>query len=384
MKCPNCGRDNEEGGKFCKYCGCPLNAEYPPPYYSINMNPPESEKKRKFKARLRAVLVSVLFVFLLFGCQSCVTSGYTFSLMSGMSVKDFASSESVAALYEEILAKVTDKTTMILFIANLLTVFIVCLLFRMRGKNPRSEVSAYAVNPLRVPTFALFGIAMNVFISITISLIPFSESVVDSFNSTYAGIENVSSASELIFSVLSVAIVTGITEELIFRGISMKRLVPAFGKVPSVIITALIFGLAHGTPIAIGYAFLIGLLFGYMYVSYGSIVPSVVCHIFFNMTSFLLPYVPDYSLIFLYIISAALIILLSYRMFVRHPVFSDIVYDRDNIIKPINEHEREIISTLKSKQMSGDIDSEEMLTLMEDWEKNRREEKENKRKSNKK
>ena len=93
---------------------------------------------------------------------------------------------------------------------------------------------------------------------------------------------------------------------------------------------------------------------------------------------------PDYSLIFLYIISAALIILLSYRMFVRHPVFSDIVYDRDNVIKPINEHERKIISTLKSKQMSGDIDSEEMLTLMEDWEKNRREEKENKRKSNKK
>ena len=138
MKCPNCGRDNEDGGKFCKYCGCPLNAEYPPPYYSINMNPPESEKKRKFKARLRAVLVSVLFVFLLFGCQSCVTSGYTFSLMSGMSAKDFASSESVAALYEEILAKVTDKTTMILFIANLLTVFIVCLLFRMRRKKKSS------------------------------------------------------------------------------------------------------------------------------------------------------------------------------------------------------------------------------------------------------
>ena len=86
MKCPNCGRDNEDNGKFCKYCGCPLNAEYPPPYYNINMNPPESEKKQKFKARLRAVLVSVLFVFLLFGCQSCVTSGYTFSLMSGMSV----------------------------------------------------------------------------------------------------------------------------------------------------------------------------------------------------------------------------------------------------------------------------------------------------------
>ena len=61
MKCPNCGRDNEDGGKFCKYCGCPLNAEYPPPYYSINMNPPESEKKRKFKARLRARRFAVRF-----------------------------------------------------------------------------------------------------------------------------------------------------------------------------------------------------------------------------------------------------------------------------------------------------------------------------------
>lgn len=382
MKCPNCGREITENDKFCKYCGCYLSSAEQVPTYKIDMNPPPVQKSR-FRDGFRAILFCFMLVFVLFGCQSCVTSGYTVSLMSS-SFASLTSPESMEKLMEDTLNAVLDNTTMILFISNLLTVFILCVIFRMRGRDPRAEVSAYTVNPFRIPTFALYGLVLNVFVSITLSYLPLSDSLIEQFNASYESISTFSTPLELAFTILSVAVVTGIAEELVFRGAAMKRLIPVFGKGVSVVITALIFGMSHGTPIAMGYAFIIGLLFGYMYVSYGSIVPSLVCHIFFNLTSYILPYAPDYTIIFIYIISASLLILLSYRIFVRRPVFSDVVYDRDERIPQINEREKEIVTTLRTMQRTGEMDSDDMLELMEAWEENRNSAKNKKEKSNKK
>lgn len=372
MKCPNCGRENEHDEKLCKYCGTPLDESYTPPSYSVNMSPPPSERRRnKTRDGIRAIMFCLLLVMLLFGCQSCVVTGYTMSIMTSSPVYNVSSAEAVEQILTDIINATLENTTMILFIANLMTVLVVCMLFRLRRKEPRSEVSAYAVNPFRIPTFALFGASLNVFISITLSYLPIPDSLLEDFNSSYSGLSAFSSPAELIFSILSVAVVTGVAEEIVFRGAAMKRLIPVFGKTASVFITAAIFGLAHSTPIAIAYAFLVGILFGFMYISYGSVVPSLVCHIFFNMMSYIIPYAPEYTIIFIYIIASALLILLAYRIFVRHPIFADVVYDRDELITPINERERNIVSALRTKQKTGELDSDDMLELMEAWEENR-------------
>lgn len=367
MKCPNCGRDNDDGAKFCKYCGCTLSESYPPPYYNVNMNPPEPQKKSKFAAGLRAIVMSLVFVGLLFGCQSCVTSGYVVSLTRSITMQDLSSEEAITALYESIYAKVAENTTLIIFIANLLTVLITCLVFRLRRRNPRIEVSCYKINNRRIPSFVLFGFALNLFISLTISIIPFPESWVTDFNNAYSDISTFTDMTELAFSLISIALVTGITEEIVFRGVSMKLLLPVFGKIPSVIITALIFGLAHGTPIAMCYSFVVGLVFGIMYTVYGSVVPSMVCHISFNMASYLVASVPNSNGAFaaLYVIAAAMLILFTYRIFIHYPTFTDVFYDCDDRIEPINEREREIVSELKDIQKR--IDSDDVENIVDDW-----------------
>ncbi len=332
------------------------------------MNPPEKPKKSRFAVGLRAVLISLVFVFLLFGCQSCVTTGYAFSLTSSITYQDISSEEALTAFYNELYAMVADKTELILFISNLLTVLITCLFFRLRGKNPRTEVSCYKVNVLRTPSFVLFGCALNFFVSLTISIVPFPDTWIENFNSAYAEISVFSNPLDLIFTLLSVGLVTGITEEIVFRGVSLKLLVPALGKIPSVIITALIFGLAHGTPIAMCYSFVIGLIFGALDIAYGSVIPSIICHVFFNLSSYILSSVPESSGMFgaLYVISAALLILLTYRIFIRHPVFSDVVADSDNRIEPINEREKEIVASLK--ELQNRLDSDDVENIVDDWE----------------
>ena len=84
-----------------------------------------------------------------------------------------------------------------------------------------------------------------------------------------------------IVNLVFVAIITPVMEELIFRKIICDRLLP-LGEGYAVVISALIFGLAHGNFFQFFYAFLIGLLFSYIYVKTGRIRYSVSYHILIN------------------------------------------------------------------------------------------------------
>lgn len=91
------------------------------------------------------------------------------------------------------------------------------------------------------------------------------------------------SMSHNIFGVLSIAIVVPILEELLFRGaIEGHLLRKGWSPKWAISVSALIFGLIHGNPAQIPFAFLIGLLFGWLYYRTGSLVPGIVGHIINN------------------------------------------------------------------------------------------------------
>lgn len=71
-----------------------------------------------------------------------------------------------------------------------------------------------------------------------------------------------------------------ISEELLFRGVLLRLLRPR-GKQAAIVISAIAFGLFHGNLIQIPFAFLVGLVLGYVTVEY-SIVWAMVLHIFNN------------------------------------------------------------------------------------------------------
>ena len=122
------------------------------------------------------------------------------------------------------------------------------------------------------------------------------------------------SAAESILYVLSMLCV-GFLEEIIFRGLVLSRLKRGLGRVAAIIVSALIFGWLHGVPLAVAYATVLGLVFGLLTERHKSILPTVVCHIFFNATSFFLVTEDAFLLLSLYFLSIVVLFVGSYILF---------------------------------------------------------------------
>ena len=81
---------------------------------------------------------------------------------------------------------------------------------------------------------------------------------------------------------LTMAVLGPLAEELTFRGVIQTRLERAMPPWLALVLQAAIFGLVHGTPIQMVYAFLMGLAFGFLRRCTGSILPGFAAHAAFN------------------------------------------------------------------------------------------------------
>ena len=79
---------------------------------------------------------------------------------------------------------------------------------------------------------------------------------------------------------LYVAIFAPIFEEVLFRGLILRNLLP-YGKKFAIVCSAFLFGIFHGNLVQSPYAFIVGLVLGYAAVEYG-LVWAVVLHVFNN------------------------------------------------------------------------------------------------------
>lgn len=73
-------------------------------------------------------------------------------------------------------------------------------------------------------------------------------------------------------------LVAPVTEELLFRGLILRGLRTRLGAGPAVALTALLFALFHANPWQFLGAFLLGLLFGWFYLTLRSLVPCLIGH----------------------------------------------------------------------------------------------------------
>ena len=133
-------------------------------------------------------------------------------------------------------------------------------------------------------------------------------------------------------------------------------------------VSSVLFGLAHGTPLAIGYAFLIGMVFAAVYLRYGTILPGIVCHCFFNLTSFWLggSEVTAWQIALL----AASVLILGWTWFsavIRYPRFDDVLYDRAGRIRSEDPRKQAIIEECRRIRTEGGAEMAEIRELAEKW-----------------
>ena len=86
-----------------------------------------------------------------------------------------------------------------------------------------------------------------------------------------------------ILGILCVAVAGPVTEELVFRRAILGSMLESKMKPEiAVLISAILFALIHFNWAQAPAAIIIGVIFGWLYVRTGSLVPSIVCHIINN------------------------------------------------------------------------------------------------------
>lgn len=108
------------------------------------------------------------------------------------------------------------------------------------------------------------------------------ELVMNQFDRSVADVlESVSGQSDTFSMFLYASILAPVSEELIFRGYILQTLRP-YGKKFAVVFSAFLFGIFHGNLLQTPYAFLMGLVLGYVTVEY-HIGWAVSLHVFNNL-----------------------------------------------------------------------------------------------------
>jgi hypothetical protein len=85
--------------------------------------------------------------------------------------------------------------------------------------------------------------------------------------------------------IFSIAVVGPVVEELLFRRAVTDALLKQYSEQRAIVVSALIFGLFHINPAQIVPAFLMGILFAWIYCRTRSLIPTIVVHILSNSLS---------------------------------------------------------------------------------------------------
>lgn len=315
MICPRCNRPNDDDSRFCLGCGLMLVPPKPSPF------------KTGFFAFLRAICYYFLFIVV----QTAAIFAYSFFvglstslsfLKGGMQSGDYAfDTEEATRLATELLM---ENLHIILILSALITILILFISFRIRRKEPLAETHIRPISPKAILPALLFGAALQVFTVFTLSMIPIPQETLDSFNQN----SELLSGGPLWLQLVSVVIVTPIIEEMIFRGLVFSRLNRGMRTWLAVILSAAIFGSAHGHIISFVYAGLLGVCLAIlMKRQNNSIIAPILCHAGFNGTSYLLGLLGEdiNTMLFfaLYLVSIALCVLCAYLLFKKDDASED-------------------------------------------------------------
>lgn len=149
-------------------------------------------------------------------------------------------------------------------------------------------------------SFKLNGFKLNrllSYIMIYVSTYILSNFIIELFAKLFPSIvENYGAYAELLsvdnlwLSILTIALLPAVFEELLFRGVIFNSFNKKYGVVIAVFVSALLFGVYHMNWIQGIYAFIFGLALAYMYFKSNSLFVPIIFHFVNNLISTLVTY----------------------------------------------------------------------------------------------
>lgn len=236
--------------------------------------------KQFFKSFGKAILYFLAYLLIqsIIGAICGVVMVFSIVLEHGESIAYDANQ-----FMELVMSRINTQTTLILLISNALTLLLIWLFFVARKKKLFREIQ---LNPCTsgnlVATF-FFAIGYVFVSGFLMGLIPFPEHLEESFAASEAPLF----AGSLWINFLAIVIIGPITEEVLFRGLIYTRLKAGMPTIVAAVLSALIFGLAHGEVIWVIDAAIAGLMFVWLFEITHSLYAPIVMHMTNNAISLL-------------------------------------------------------------------------------------------------
>ena len=157
----------------------------------------------------------------------------------------------------------------------------------------------------------ILGCALNTVVSLVVESLPASATT-----NEYSSLMNLVVADNIFISFLTNAVLAALVEEILFRKMIIGFYVEKSGNL-AIVMSALLFGLMHMNPIQSTYAFILGLIMGYIYIKTEyNLLSTFIVHVTINGTSILYEYLPSQlQSVFLYLGALSVIATVTYLAF---------------------------------------------------------------------
>lgn len=192
---------------------------------------------------------------------------------------------------EELMDRVISSTLEDMNLLNFATMVVgdlilIPIFLRMHRKDlDRDRVDGVIANREKVPA------AMYIFLIAAGAASCLAASNMISMSGLVEASESYSTAVDIMYSggigaeLITLGVITPVTEELLFRGLVYRRFKEFTPIIPAMVWASLVFALLHGNLVQGIYAFIAGFLLCYVYERYNSIAAPVIMHMSSNLVA---------------------------------------------------------------------------------------------------
>ncbi|HIX28203.1 MAG TPA: CPBP family intramembrane metalloprotease [Candidatus Blautia stercoravium] len=198
-----------------------------------------------------------------------------------------------------------DLPYVISVLANGITFLLGYLWLQKRQKENSGQARRFSLGA--AAGLLVVGVAFQLIVSL---LLVSAQVMFPKAMESYAQVlENLGVFAPSLFSVLYTVVFAPLTEEMVFRGMTLRILEEELPFAAANVLQAVLFALIHGNLVQSSYAFLAGLLLGYVVKRYGKISAAVWCHFAVNASGLFLGDISPQGTLLLLVISAGILLI---------------------------------------------------------------------------
>ena len=268
------GQNNAPYDPYAQYYGKSQRSNNFFDRMSISNEPYKNPSNRR--GGFLTILKALLFVLLFFAVQFAVIMAVEIPVAAEIMMSGITDDNEMNTLLME---KVAPYTNYLSALSGFVTIVIILIIFVFKRQNPFKELSFNKTKISTVVLCLLLGIALNFSCNVLFMILP--QSWLESYSQASESLDQ----GSLFSYVLGGVIIAPLVEEIVFRGLVMKRFQSCMPSILAAVLAAVVFGICHGDLVWAIYAGSLGIVIGVMFARFESIIPCICIHFAFNGVS---------------------------------------------------------------------------------------------------